>query len=224
MKPSEAFWEDPERVEIFASRDPDKRLLQLLPSYQTPHQTRVLDLGCAGGRNTVILAEQGFEVYALDTSEAMVAKTRERVVPVLGHQGAADHIQVGNMQELQQFPAEFFHLIVALGVYHNATNRQDWEATLQETARVLRPDGRVLVANFSPRSDPNGTGLHPVAGENHVYEGFSAGPMYLLEADELDQAMARFGLLPVVPTETVTVPTDNGYRTTVNAFYRKLAP
>ena len=63
-----AFWQKPEQVEAFAARPTDSRLTELLKSYRLPNQIRVLDLGCAGGRNTVILAEQGFDMYAVDNS------------------------------------------------------------------------------------------------------------------------------------------------------------
>ncbi len=58
-------------------------------------------------------------------------------------------------------------------------------------------------------------------GVPHVYEGFEAGRMFLLEADELDAEMAGHGLLPVVASETVEVPTESGRRVTVNGLYRK---
>ena len=77
---------------MFAARPPDRRLLQLLKHYQQPQQTRVLDLGCAGGRNTIVLADQGFDVYALDTSCAMVEKTRERLAIVLGGEEARKRV------------------------------------------------------------------------------------------------------------------------------------
>ena len=218
---SHSFREQAEQVERFAARPPDKRLVELLKSYQHPSQTRVLDLGCAGGRNAILLAEQGFDFYALDSSSAMIEKTRGRVAVILGKEEANKRVHVGEMQNLQEFSAEFFHLVIALGVYHNATNRQEWDDALQETDRVLRRNTQLLVANFSPASEPNGEQLCPVAEEPHVYEGFGAGPMFLLEAEKLDAEMACLGLLPVVPTKTVIIKTDPGQRVTVNAMYRK---
>lgn len=215
-----SFWEDAERVEMFAERDPDRRLLSLVESYPDPQATRVLDIGCAGGRNTVVLAERGFDVHAMDSSSAMVEKTRERVAAILGEREAERRVRVGHMEDLSDLGSESFQLVVALGVFHNATSRRQWDRALAETTRVLIPGGRLLVSSFSPRSDP-GAGLHPVAGEAHVYEGFDAGPLFLLEADELDSEMARHDLISVVPTETVVAPTDTGRRVTVNGLYRK---
>ena len=75
MSDTRSFWEDPDRVEQFAGREPDRRLLELLDSFEAPRTTRVLDLGCAGGRNTAVLAERGFDVLAIDSSSSMVART-----------------------------------------------------------------------------------------------------------------------------------------------------
>jgi 2-polyprenyl-3-methyl-5-hydroxy-6-metoxy-1,4-benzoquinol methylase len=73
---SGGFWERPETVDRFASRDPDHRLQRLIGEYGRPAAIRALDLGCAGGRNTVLLAQRGFDVRALDASSAMVERTR----------------------------------------------------------------------------------------------------------------------------------------------------
>ncbi len=125
------------------------------------------------------------------------------------------------MERLDDFESGSFHLVVALGVYHSATCREEWDRALSETARVLVPGGLALVASFSPRSDPGGEGLRRVPGAPHVYEGFEAGRLFLLEAEELDAEMARHGLLPVVASETVETPTESGQRVTVNGLYRK---
>jgi len=215
------FWEDPDRVEEFAGREPDRRLVELLGSFEAPGATRVLDLGCAGGRNTLILARHGFDVQAIDSSSAMVAKTRERVAAVLGTDEAERRVRVGRMEDLSEFASQSFQLLVALGVYHNAASEETWDRTLTETARVLAPDGLALVANFTPGFEPHGEALRRVAGTCHLYEGFHAGPLYLLDAHELDAEMAPYGLLPVVPTEIVEKQTDSGRRVTANALYRK---
>jgi SAM-dependent methyltransferase len=217
----QSIWEQPERVEQFASREADARLMAIVETIEDAAGTRVLDLGCAGGRNAVALAQLGLDVYALDSSLAMVAKTRDRVAAIIGEQAAAQRVLCGRMEDLSGFEAGFFHLVVALGVYHNARNRDQWDRSLAETARVLYRDGRVLVANFTPRTDPEGSGMQPVEDESHVYIGFGVERLFLLEADDLDAEMSRHGLDPIVPSETVTKTTDSGRRVTVNALYQK---
>ncbi|NIN70438.1 MAG: methyltransferase domain-containing protein [Gemmatimonadetes bacterium] len=221
MTDAGSFWEDPDRVEEFAGREPDRRLVELLESFEQPGVTRVLDLGCAGGRNTAVLAERGFDVQAIDSSSSMVARTRGRVETLLGNGEAERRVRVGRMEDLSDFASGSFQLVVALGVYHNAVSEEKWEQALKETARVLVPHGLVLVATFTPDFRPHGEKLRRVAGSSHLYEGFDAGPLYLLEADELDAEMARHGMVPVVPTETVEAATDTGRRVTANGLYRK---
>lgn len=216
-----AYWERPEKVEDFAGRAPDRRLLALLESFERPGEVRVLDLGCAGGRNTVVLAQRGFDFCVVDRSAAMVERTRERVAAVIGRDEATKRVRRGRMDELTEFDSESFQLVVALGIYHSAASRQEWDRALDETARVLVPAGQLLVASFSPRSEPTGESLRLVEGERHIYEGFDSGPLFLLESEDLDAELSRHGLLPVVPSETVVTPTDEGSRVTVNALYRK---
>ncbi len=221
MTEDQSIWEQPVRVEQFANREPDARLMAIVETIEDAAGNRVLDLGCAGGRNAVALAQLGFDVYALDSSVAMVAKTRDRVAAVIGDEAAAQRVLCGRMEDLSGFETGFFHLVVALGVYHNARNRDQWDRSLAETARVLSSDGRVLVANFTPRTDPEGSGMQPVEDEPHVYIGFGIERLFLLEADDLDAEMSRHGLEPIVPSETVTKTKDSGRRVTVNALYQK---
>ncbi len=217
------FWEEPEQVQRFAEKEPDHRLAELLRSFPEPGQTRVLDLGCAGGRNTVLLAKSGFDFYALDNSAPMIEKTRERVAAITGEGAAIDRVRFGAMEDLGEFADGFFHLIVSLGVYHQARSPDQWRQALDETHRVLAPDGLMLTASFSPASQPQGEPLRSVPGQIHMYDGFHSGPLCLVDADQLDRAMADRGLVVHTATETVEVPTDEGYRVTVNGLYRKHA-
>ena len=216
---TDPFWERAEVVEQFASRAPDHRLARLIEEYERPPATRVLDLGCAGGRNTVLLAERGFDVWAVDASAAMVERTRARVAAVLGPENAHERVRVGRMDDLSSFASGAFDLVVALGVYHGAARKAEWEHAIAETARVVKPGGRVLVNHFTPEVDLTGEGVRPVAGELDVYEGLVDGRAVLLESDALDAAVARHGLLPEVPSETVRVETERGRRVSVNALY-----
>ena len=112
-------------------------------------------------------------------------------------------------------------MVVALGVYHSAATQGEFDEVLSESARVLAPEGQLLVASFHPDSEPMGEALRSVEGEDHLYDGFDSRPLFLLKSEALDASVSRHGLFPVVPTETVVTPTDTGRRVTVNALYRK---
>jgi len=216
-----SFWDSPENVGRFAAREPDVRLTELLREYAEPASVRVLDLGCAGGRNAVVLAEKGFDVEALDASPAMIAKTRERVAAILGPAEAARRVRVGRMDELSPAPDGRYDLVVALGLYHCAQSRAEWDRALSETARVLRPGGKLLVSVFTPETDLTGRGTHLVPGEPDLYEGFDSGRHFLVDAARLDAELARFGLRPLEPTRTARPMTEVGRRVSANGLYRK---
>ena len=196
--------------------------MALLPGYPEPPKTRVLDIGCAGGRNAVPLARAGFDLMAIDGSAAMVAKTRERLAAILGAEEAERRVRVGQMDDLSFAGDACFDLIVALGLYHCAQSRAEWDRALSETARVLAPGGRLLVSVFTPETDLDGRGFRPVAGEPHVYEGFeSGGRHFLVDAQQLDREMVRFGLTPLEPTRTARPRVEKGRRVSANGLYGK---
>lgn len=215
------FWEQPENVERFANRPPDKRLEVLLNEYEDPAGTRVLDLGCAGGRNALLLAERGFDVYAIDASTAMVEHTRRRLRPLFGADGAAGRVWQGRMDDLSAFDTAWVDVVVALGILQSAESADEWDRTLEQIARILKPGGRVLVANFAPGTELMGELMRPVEGTSHVYEAVETLRFYLLEPAEIDAEMARHGLRPIAPTMSVEAAGDSGRHVTVNALYEK---
>lgn len=217
------FWSRPEQVERFAGRDPDGRLVALVEELGEPSVTRVLDLGCAAGRNTVFLAGKGFDVLALDASEPMVERTRERVAEAVGRAEATRRVRVGHMDDLGAYESAAFELVVALGILHQATSETEWDRTLSEVTRVLAPGGLLLVASFAPGTDLRGEGAHAIPGEPRVWEMGGVGRLYLLEAEALDRVMRERGFEPEEPSRTVTVDMDPGRRVVVNALYRKAA-
>ncbi|MEX2466939.1 MAG: class I SAM-dependent methyltransferase [Gemmatimonadota bacterium] len=212
------FWEQPEAVERFARRDPDHRLLRLVDRHLDPSTDSVLDVGCAGGRNAELLARLGFDVHALDTSSAMVEETRARVARHLGEAEAERRVRRGPMDALP-YADDSFDLVVALGVYHNAADRSEWDRAISETARVLRAGGLLLLSEFSPDTDLHGEGMPPVPGAPDTFEG-PHGRMVLLDADAVDAGLAAHGLEAEVPTEVVRVDLDPGRRVSVNGLYR----
>lgn len=217
-----AFWESAENVERFAARQPDVRLAGLVAGYADPRAVRVLDLGCAGGRNAVFLTQRGFDVSAVDASEAMVAETRRRLTALIGEAAAAGRVRVGRMDDLGWAPGASFDLVVALGIYHCARSRVEWDRSLSETARILAPRGRLLVSVFTPETDLTGRGLTPVPGEPYVYDGFENGRSVLVDAPTLDAELARHGLSCVVATVLARPKVEVGRRVSANGLYAKV--
>jgi SAM-dependent methyltransferase len=185
------FWERPEMVERFAARDPDHRLARLAALYARPSVARALDLGCAGGRNAIFLTRLGFDVTALDSSRAMVAETRRRLAELVGPAEAARRVREARMDGLEGVADGSIDLFVALGVFHQAESEAEWKRALGETRRVCAHGAWMLVACFTEESDPHGTGLRPVAGEPHVFEGLESRRVHLVSAAVLDAEMAQ---------------------------------
>lgn len=220
--PRRREWEDPEQVAKFADKAPDKRLAALLETVPEPERVRVLDLGCAGGRNAELLAARGFDLHALDLSAAMVARTRARLALVLAsEEEASRRVVQGEMRDLSRYADGRFDLVVAIGVLHTAQDEAEWHEALGEVARVLTEGGRLLVSNFAPGTGAPGAPLPRVPGTVFVHEGFGEGRMCLRTARELDADFARLGLHPDVPTEVIEREEGDRRRVTVNALYRK---
>lgn len=222
---TDGFWNQPDVVERFAAREPDHRLAELAPALAAElggaGAVAILDLGCAAGRNTVYLAERGFDVRAVDSAGAMVERTRARLSPIVGAEEAARRVRRGSMDDLSAFANGSFDLVIALGIFHNASSPDEWYRAAGEAVRVLGPGGRLLVAHFTPETDLTGKGIEPVPGVDNLYSGFHSGYAVLLDAEALDRGFAALGLEPEVASDTVRVEMEVGRRVVVNALYRK---
>jgi SAM-dependent methyltransferase len=217
----DSVWEDPERVEEFARKPPDHRLQALIEAEPNPGRLRALDIGCAGGRNAVFLAEHGIDVRATDGSTAMIERTRERLAAIVGPKEAAGRVARSPMEVAPGVADASIDLVVALGIYHNARSAEEWHAVLEETARVLRSGGQALVSVFTPATDLDGQGQTPVPDVPHLYERPDGRRMYMVDPATLDRDMAAHGLEPAEPTVLAEGKVDVGRRVSVNGLYRK---
>jgi len=216
------FWERREMVERFSGRDPDLRLQAMIAGLEDPGGFRVLDLGCAGGRNTIYLAGEGIDVIAVDGSDAMVTETRRRLADVIGPEAAAERVLKRRMDDLGGLEDGSVDLVVALGILHGAGSRAEWDAALSEVHRVLRPEGRILVSNHTDAfRAAGGEPLERLSGDDPIYMRRS-GASFLIDADTLDREMESHGFVRLTETETKRVPTDGGgVRVTANGLYAK---
>jgi ubiquinone/menaquinone biosynthesis C-methylase UbiE len=101
---------------------------------------RVLDVGCGTGRLAVALAERGARVWGVDPSDEMLAEAK-------ADSGGQVALKRASAEALP-FKDGWFERAVFRLVIHLV----DRARALSESARVLTPGGRIVVATFAPES------------------------------------------------------------------------
>jgi len=103
----------------------------------------VLEIGCGAGQNCVTLALQGARVTGVDISEAQIALAQDRVERA----GVTVCLLRADAANLSHLLDNSFDAIVAVYTFPYVA---DMRACLAECARLLRPGGRLLLAQDHP--------------------------------------------------------------------------
>lgn len=129
-----------------AARPPVHPLVvqRVRPWLGTQPRRLVVDLGCGAGLSTRPLVPLGERIVGVDPAPAMVAAARHTVPEA--------RFVVGAAEALPLF-AHSVDLLTAAG----SLNYTDARASLDEAARVLGPEGALLVYDFSPGRTITGT-------------------------------------------------------------------
>lgn len=102
---------------------------------------KILELGAATGRYTIPLAEKGYDITALEFVSNNVEKLQAKIKDF--HNIKA---MQGNAINLSQFQDESFDVVLNMGPLYHFNNRADQEKVIEETLRVLKPNGTAFFA------------------------------------------------------------------------------
>jgi ubiquinone/menaquinone biosynthesis C-methylase UbiE len=170
-----AFWR--ERLQRFAVA------LRSSPAYQA-NPLPVLDLGCGPGRDSLLLAQMGFNMLAADLSDAMLDEARKRCQ----NQPGAERITFlrMDMHKLDLPNDSCAGLWVSASLLH--IPKRENLAVLKELVRVLTPGGpiMILVKEFISGDDERFE-IHQKSGKTRFFALYRGSELWAL----LEQAGLR---------------------------------
>ena len=200
-------WSAPATVAGFTKTPPNASLVAFAEGELGRGHTRALDVGCGAGRNTVPLAQLGWQVVGLDLSWPMLAAARQRA------RHLAERVQLARapMDALPVRSASC-DLVVAHGIWNLARSGTEFRRAVQEAARVTRAGAGLFVFTFSRNTLP--ANAEPVPGESFVFTQFSGEPQVFLTKAQLlsELASAGFAPEPSIPVAEHNLP-RSGLRT-----------
>ena len=121
------------------TRDLDQQVMR--EALAELHFDSILEIGCGTGKNTTFLAQVGVRVHALDFSEGMIEKAREKV--------KAGNVRFSVADLTQKWPCEdqAYDLIVCNLVLEHI---EDLAFIFSEAFRVLDAGGKFFINELHP--------------------------------------------------------------------------
>ena len=151
---------------------------------------KLLEIGCGNGRDSIFLARAGLEVTAIDVAPAAVKMAKENAESV----DVVIDFQEANAENLP-FEDNTFDALFTLSVLHSS----DLNKSIPEVARVLKPDGVMLIYIYGDTqfADDTSEVYITVDGFSTLLKnsGFELLDFYSTEEDEFDDMGEKHQLL-----------------------------
>jgi len=187
----ESPWSKPDMVAGFATSAPNATLIAFARAELRRGGRSAVDIGCGAARNAVPLAEMGWTITGIDSSQPMLDAAAER----LRAAGVADRVSL-HLGPMSAIPlaAASVDLVVAHGIWNLARSGDEFRTAVREAARVAKPEAALFVFTFSRHTLPDSAA--PVPGETFVFTQFSGEPQCFLTESELVAELAAAGFSP----------------------------
>ena len=139
-----------------------RSLLARLRVLTEPASTRLLDLGGGTGAATTVFGTGARELVVREPNGHRVGQGRSAGAPVVFSQGVAEGLPFG--------PEQFDRVVSLMSLHHFS----DAQQALNEAARVLTPEGRLVVYDLDPTTRRGRLAAFLAGGVMHHAFGFSS--------------------------------------------------
>lgn len=123
------------RVEFITSM---KYIHKFIDQEILPENYRILDIGAGTGRYSVALANEGYDVTAVELVKYNLG--------ILKSKNSSVKAMQGNALNLKKLSSDTFDMTLLFGPMYHLFGFEDKKKALQEAARVTKPGGIILVA------------------------------------------------------------------------------
>lgn len=140
------------------------RFINFLKSSNLPLEGKLVDVGCALGRNSNYLTQQGFQVIGIDISDVAIKQARARAKKA----GLKVDYKVLDISTSWPFNDNSFDFVMDIATSHLLT-AQETSFYRDELLRVLKPGGRFLLYTLDRTKDQEAQKLikeHPGPEKN----------------------------------------------------------
>jgi SAM-dependent methyltransferase len=173
--------------------DPAPVVVEFTERLKVNGRVRLLDVGCGSGRHLIHMAQAGLETYGLDNSSAALRLASDWLV----EQTQTIRLVRSDARLPLPFRSDCFDALISTQVIHHAL-LATVQATALEIARVVRPEGMILI---SVPLGPDASNDDYVEIESHTFLPLSGSekglPHHFFTPDELPRLFAAFDTLDV---------------------------
>ena len=159
MSIQEAYndWSETYDTDENLTRDLDQKVTR--EALASLHFNSILEIGCGTGKNTSFLAQIGESLYAVDFSQGMIEKAKEKV--------QAENVRFSTMDIAQKwnFEAQSFDLIVCNLVLEHI---EELSFIFSEASRVLKEKGGFFIDELHPFKQYEGKKARFYRGEETI--------------------------------------------------------
>lgn len=151
------------QVEFITSMKYLHKYLDELEKTVPKSEIKILDVGAATGRYSVPLAQEGYDVTAVELVKHNLARLKAKGSSVKAYQG--------NALKLKRFEDHTFDIVLLFGPMYHLHEKEEKVKALSEAKRVAKPGGKILVAYIMNEYSV----ITYAIKERHIKEGVANG-------------------------------------------------